>query len=74
MFTEAENDLNIVLDKSWMIGDSTRDILAAKNAKMKSVLVKTGHAGKDGGYKVSPDFVSKDLSEAVRLILKEIRK
>jgi D,D-heptose 1,7-bisphosphate phosphatase len=74
MFIKARDDLNIALERSWVIGDSTRDILAAKNAKMKSVLVKTGYAGKDGSYKVNPDFVSEDLSEAVQLILKEIKK
>lgn len=74
MFAKAEIDLNISLDKSWVVGDSTRDILAAKNAKMKSVLVKTGYAGKDARYKVNPDFVSENLSEAVQLILKEIKK
>jgi len=74
LFTQAKNDLNIVLEKSWVVGDSARDILAAQNAGMKSVLVRTGHAGKDGSYEVTPDFVAKDLREAVKLILKEIRQ
>ena len=73
LFTQAKKDLNIVLEKSWVIGDSTRDILAAQNAGMKSILVRTGHAGKDGSYEVTPDFVAENLNEAVRLILKEIR-
>jgi D,D-heptose 1,7-bisphosphate phosphatase len=73
LFTQAKNDLNIVLEKSWVVGDSARDILAAQNAGMKSVLVRTGHAGKDGSYEVTPDFVAENLNEAVRLILKEIR-
>jgi D,D-heptose 1,7-bisphosphate phosphatase len=72
LFIEAKKDLNIILEKSWVIGDSTRDIFAAQNAGMKSVLVRTGHAGKDSSYEVTPDFVAKDLSEAVKLILKEI--
>jgi len=72
LFIQAKKDLNIVLEKSWVIGDSTRDIFAAQNAGMKSILVRTGHAGKDSSYEVTPDFVAKDLSEAVKLILKEI--
>ena len=72
LFTQAKKDLNIVLEKSWVIGDSTRDILAAQNAGMRSILVRTGHAGKDSSYEVTPDFVAKDLSEAVKLVLKEI--
>ena len=74
LFAQAKNDLNIVLEKSWVVGDSTRDILAAQNAGMKSILVRTGHAGKDGSYEVTPDFVAEDLNEAVELILKEIGK
>jgi D,D-heptose 1,7-bisphosphate phosphatase len=74
LFTQAKNDLNIVLEKSWVVGDSTRDILAAQNAGMKSILVQTGHAGKDSSYEVTPDFVAEDLNEAVELILKEIVK
>ena len=72
MIRQAKNDLNIVLEKSWLVGDSTRDILAAKHAGMKSVLVQTGFSGKDGAFEVVPDYVAKDLSEAVTLILKEI--
>jgi len=73
LFLKAKKDLNIVLEKSWVIGDSTRDILAAQNAGMKSVLVCTGQAGKDGSYEATPDFVAKDLCEAVKMILKEIK-
>lgn len=72
MFIKAKKDLNIVLENSWVIGDSTRDILAAQNAGMKSILVQTGHAGKNSSYEATPDFIVKDLSEAVNLVLKEI--
>ena len=73
LFTQAKKDLNIVLEKSWVVGDSSRDILAAQNAGMKSILVETGHAGKDCSFEVNPDFIAKDLNEAVKLILKEVR-
>ncbi len=69
LFEQAKKDLNIDFKNSWVIGDSTRDILAAKKAGMKSVLVQTGYAGKDNSYKVIPDFTTKDLNEAVDLIL-----
>lgn len=71
LFIQAKKDLNIILEKSWVIGDSSRDILAAKSAGMKCILVQTGHAGKDGNFAVNPDFVAKDLREAVGLILNE---
>ena len=72
LFIKAKKDLNIVLEKSWVVGDSTRDILAAQNAGMKSILVQTGYAGKDASFGVNPDFVVKDLGEAVKLILREV--
>ena len=73
MVMQAKNDLNINLQKSWVIGDSTRDIFAAKNAGMRSVLVQTGHAGKDENFKVEPDFIAEDLNGAVHLIMQEIK-
>jgi len=72
LFTQAKNDLNIVLEKSWVVGDSTRDILAAHNAGMKSILVRTGHAGKDSSYKATPNFIAENLNEAVELILNKL--
>jgi len=72
MFTEAKKNLNIDFDKSWVIGDSFRDIHSAKNAGMKSILVHTGYAGNDGRNKAIPDFIAKNLNEAVELALKEI--
>tara|TARA_Y100000389_G_scaffold166278_1_gene170905 strand:- start:5863 stop:7170 length:1308 start_codon:yes stop_codon:yes gene_type:complete len=71
MIKNAKKDLNIDFKNSWVVGDSTRDILAAKRAGMRSILVKTGYAGKDKIYKVNPDFTTKDLNEAVDLILNE---
>jgi len=73
MFIKAQEDLNIVLEKSWVVGDSTRDICAAQNLGMKSILVQTGFAGRDKAFKVNPDFIAKDLLEAITLILKEIK-
>ncbi len=73
MFINAKNDLNINLKNSWIVGDSTVDILAAQNVGMKSVLVRTGKAGKDNTFEVTPNFVVDDLKEAVQLILKEIK-
>ncbi len=73
MFMQAKKDLNIIIEKSWVIGDSTRDIQAAKNAGMKSVLVETGFGGKDESYEVKPSYVAKNLSDAVKKILSEIK-
>lgn len=68
MISKASSDLNIDLSRSWFVGDSTSDILAAKNSGIKSILVETGYAGLDGKYNISPDFVSRDLFNAAKFI------
>mgnify|MGYP001451112381 CR=1 FL=1 len=73
LFMQAKNELNISLAKSWIIGDSTRDILSAEFAGLQSILVETGNAGRDFKYDVTPKYISKNLSEAVSLILEKIK-
>lgn len=65
----AMTDLNIARERSWMIGDSTTDILLANKTGLRSILVETGHAGLDHNYLVYPDFIVPNLMEAVSLIL-----
>jgi D,D-heptose 1,7-bisphosphate phosphatase len=69
MIFQAKKDLNIDLRKSYFIGDSTSDILAAQNAGLKSILVDTGLGGKDKKYALQPDYKVADIYEAVNLIL-----
>lgn len=69
MLLSAAKDFNIDLSESIVIGDSTLDIKMAENARMKSILVKTGQAGLDGKYEVTPTEVAEDLNSAVNLIL-----
>lgn len=68
LIQRATRDFNIDLDRSWMVGDSTSDVRTARNAGIKSLLVRTGHAGKDGLYTDTPDLVAADLGEAATLI------
>jgi len=69
MVDRAVADLNIARPLSWMIGDSTADILLARRAGLRSILVETGAAGLDGKYSVVPDFIEADLKSAVSFIL-----
>ena len=69
MFFKAAEKYNIDLSRSWYIGDTTTDIQAGINAGLKTILVQTGEAGKDGKYDVKPNYVSSNLLEAVNLIL-----
>lgn len=71
MITKAQAELNIDINQSWMVGDSTSDILAAQAAGLKSIQVQTGHAGLDEKYAVLPDFISPNLECATRFILQD---
>jgi uridine kinase len=52
-----------------MIGDSTSDVEAARRAGVFSILLSTGHAGRDGKYPVLPDVECFDLADAVDFLL-----
>ncbi len=68
MIQKAAAELNIDLAQSWLIGDTTTDLQTAKNAGLKSILVRTGAGGRDGKFDASPDFVCNDLRQAVDII------
>ena len=69
MIQKAAAELNIDLGQSWMIGDTTTDIQTAKNAGLRSILVRTGAGGKDGKHEAQADFVVANLEAAVQRIL-----
>jgi D,D-heptose 1,7-bisphosphate phosphatase len=75
LILSATNEFDIDLNKSWLIGDKTKDIKTVENIKemghnIKTILVMTGYAGKDGIYNVKPDYYAEDLMEAVNIIRK----
>jgi histidinol-phosphate phosphatase family protein len=70
MIERAVQELNIDLGRSWVIGDTTGDLQTARNAGLRSILVRTGYAGKDGKYRAQPDHVCETLAEAVALVLR----
>ncbi len=70
LIMRAAKEHGIALDESFLIGDRTVDVMAGKKAHVRTILVKTGFGGKDGIFDVSPDFIAKDLSAAVRIIKK----
>ena len=73
LIDRAIHELQINSKTSWFIGDSTSDILAGKNARLNTVLVKTGHGGRDAKYSVKPDFIFPDLSAAIDYILNDFK-
>ena len=69
MVLQAGRDLNLDLKACWLIGDSTTDIETAKNAGLKSILLRTGHGGKDEKFKTAPQYSSANLLDSVRLVM-----
>ncbi len=69
MLLQAARDLNLDLRSCWMIGDTTTDVETARNAGVKSVLVRTGHGGRDGKFHAAPDFDADNLLDATRRIM-----
>lgn len=73
MVETAKKQLNIDPGLSYFVGDKECDIVFGKNAGGKAVLVLTGY-GKEtkSGLKVKPDFIAKDICEAVNWIKKDV--
>jgi uridine kinase len=52
-----------------MVGDTTSDIEAGRRAGVRTILLRTGHAGTDAKQAVRPDYIAPDLADAVDWIL-----
>ena len=69
MFFQAEQDLDIDLEQSWMIGDSYRDIKAGKAAGCHTILVDVpGKIREKTKDDPEPDRKAVNLREAVNII------
>lgn len=69
MLVQAAKELNIDLRQSWFIGDTTTDLQTARNAGARSILVRTGYAGKDAKYGAAADYTFDTLNQAVDFIV-----
>src|SRR5208337_19366 len=69
MFDRAVREWNISLPESYGIGDSRRDVLAARTMGIRTIGVKTGLGCRDCDTLERPDRVVEDLDEAVDIIL-----
>lgn len=75
MILQAARDFDVELSESFMIGDSTRDIIAGHRAGCRSVLVLTGNGSQARleleEQKVKPDFIAEDLLDAAKKISRQ---
>lgn len=68
MYKQAARDFKVDLTKSYVIGDSFRDIEAGKTLGTTTIGVGSNRVNFQNS---KPDFFAKDLYEAVKLILKK---
>jgi histidinol-phosphate phosphatase family protein len=69
LINQACLELRIGQQDSWMVGDSTSDIEAGRRSGLKTVLLRTGHAGTDFKHAIRPDYIASDLEDAVEWVL-----
>jgi len=68
MILRAAQERGVDLSRSVMIGDTTQDIVAGNRAGVRTILVRTGHGGRDPWqYPCSPDWTARNLLEAANL-------
>jgi D,D-heptose 1,7-bisphosphate phosphatase len=73
LLLKAAKDLNIDLSKSYMIGDGLIDVQAGKRAGCKTIFLgnlKNYWCEAMEKRKIKPDFVARNLLEAVKIIKK----
>lgn len=73
LLERATHEVGIDLSRSIMVGDKTSDIVCGQALGLTTILVKTGHGGKDGEYPINPNAVVKDLREAARWSKKNLK-
>lgn len=79
MLERAAADLRLDIQKSFIVGDRGSDIELARRAGSRSILVRTGYgqgelAWQAERWAMQPEFVARDLAEAVEWILKEMHR
>jgi len=69
LIKQANKDFQIIIEKSWIIGDRISDVVLAQTSGMKSIFIKSQlHALDD----IRPDFIAENLCEAVENINKNL--
>jgi D-glycero-D-manno-heptose 1,7-bisphosphate phosphatase len=65
IYKMAQQEFDLNLQRSWMIGHTTADILAGQRAELGTILLRTGKGGSDREFPVEAHFVEDDLWTAV---------
>ena len=72
LFRQAEKNLRISAKGHYFIGDGRTDVEAGRRAGLKTVLVLSGKtpSSEIDAWEAKPDYIVKDLMEAVKFIVK----
>ena len=68
-FYHAAHNDGVDLEKSWVVGDNTLELVAGWRAGCRQVGVRTGQGLKDGAYNVDPEFTGENIAEALQELL-----
>ncbi len=71
LLLKAAEDLVIDLGKSYMIGDTPKDVEAGQKAGAKGILVQTGYGKVADTGSTHPDHIAQDILEAVKWIMQD---
>ena len=71
LFRRAQEECHLDFSRSYLVGDKTSDIETGARLHLKTILVETGHGGKDGEYTVKANFQAADLSKAADWIIED---
>ena len=70
LIDKAVERFNIDISESYMIGDTTRDVMTGVNAGLHTILLHTGEAGNDGKYDVRAEHEAENLLDTVQTVMK----
>lgn len=65
MIMDAQKKYDVDMSRSYMIGDRASDIQLGNNVGIKTILVNSGYGMERLEAKVIPDYICRDLSEAI---------
>jgi len=65
IYKMAQQEFDLNLQRCWMIGHTTADMLAAQRAELGTIMVRTGQGGQDGEFYVEPHFTEDDFWHAI---------
>ncbi|MBI3551271.1 MAG: HAD-IIIA family hydrolase [Elusimicrobia bacterium] len=70
LLKKATRRFRLDLGSCFFVGDTSTDMLTARRAGMRGLLVRTGYGGKDGKHRARPAKTFHDLAAAARWILR----